>query len=57
PCPSSPSPCPYFYWYGDYSNTTGDLALETFTVNLTSPDDHGSNAFRRVDNVIFGCGH
>uniref|UniRef100_A0A1D1YPN5 Aspartic proteinase nepenthesin-1 n=1 Tax=Anthurium amnicola TaxID=1678845 RepID=A0A1D1YPN5_9ARAE len=44
-------PCPYFYWYGDRSNTTGDLALETFTVNLTGADAH------RVENVIFGCGH
>ncbi|WOL02226.1 aspartyl protease family protein 2-like [Canna indica] len=49
-------PCPYFYWYGDRSNTTGDLALETFTVNLTSPDGTGAQ-FRRVDDVIFGCGH
>ncbi|RZS27774.1 hypothetical protein BHM03_00061298 [Ensete ventricosum] len=48
--------CPYYYWYGDRSNTTGDLALETFTVNLTSPDGAG-DGFRRVDDVIFGCGH
>ncbi|CAN6272489.1 unnamed protein product [Urochloa humidicola] len=45
-------PCPYYYWYGDQSNTTGDLALESFTVNLTSP-----GASRRVDGVVFGCGH
>ncbi|CAL5022298.1 unnamed protein product [Urochloa decumbens] len=44
--------CPYYYWYGDQSNTTGDLALESFTVNLTSP-----GASRRVDGVVFGCGH
>ncbi|XP_062223433.1 aspartic proteinase nepenthesin-2-like [Phragmites australis] len=44
--------CPYYYWYGDQSNTTGDLALESFTVNLTAP---GSS--RRVDGVVFGCGH
>ncbi|XP_074555537.1 aspartic proteinase nepenthesin-2-like [Curcuma longa] len=44
--------CPYFYWYGDHSNTTGDLALETFTMNLT-----GVGEYRRVDDVIFGCGH
>ncbi|CAL9198846.1 aspartyl protease family protein 2 [Musa acuminata AAA Group] len=49
-------PCPYFYWYGDSSNTTGDLALETFTMNLTAPDGAGAE-FRRVDDVIFGCGH
>ncbi|CAL9055008.1 aspartyl protease family protein 2-like [Musa acuminata AAA Group] len=48
--------CPYFYWYGDRSNTTGDLALETFTVNLTAPDGSGAE-FRRVNDVIFGCGH
>ncbi|KAJ1280975.1 hypothetical protein BS78_04G273400 [Paspalum vaginatum] len=44
--------CPYFYWYGDQSNTTGDLALESFTVNLTAP-----GTSRRVDGVVFGCGH
>ena len=44
--------CPYYYWYGDQSNTTGDLALESFTVNLTAP-----GASRRVDDVVFGCGH
>lgn len=45
-------PCPYYYWYGDQSNTTGDLALESFTVNLTAP-----GASRRVDSLVFGCGH
>jgi hypothetical protein len=45
-------PCPYYYWYGDQSNTTGDLALEAFTVNLTA-----AGASRRVDGVTFGCGH
>ncbi|GJN19684.1 hypothetical protein PR202_gb06985 [Eleusine coracana subsp. coracana] len=44
-------PCPYYYWYGDQSNTTGDLGLESFTVNLT-----GSST-RRVDGVVLGCGH
>uniref|UniRef100_A0A0D3F491 Peptidase A1 domain-containing protein n=1 Tax=Oryza barthii TaxID=65489 RepID=A0A0D3F491_9ORYZ len=34
------------------SNTTGDLALEAFTVNLTAP-----GASRRVDDVVLGCGH
>lgn len=52
PCRGSTQPCPYFYWYGDRSNTTGDLALETFTVNLTAPGDSHS-----VENLIFGCGH
>lgn len=52
PCSGDHQPCPYYYWYGDRSNTTGDLALETFTVNLTSPA--GSH---RVNDVIFGCGH
>lgn len=44
-------PCPYYYWYGDQSNTTGDLALESFTVNLTD------GATRRVEGVVLGCGH
>ncbi|XP_010916060.1 aspartyl protease family protein 2 [Elaeis guineensis] len=56
PCRSGDRSCPYFYWYGDHSNTTGDLALETFTVNLTAADGTATE-FRRVDNVIFGCGH
>ncbi|KAF1868675.1 hypothetical protein Lal_00036113 [Lupinus albus] len=47
--------CPYFYWYGDSSNTTGDFALETFTVNLTEPS--GKSGQKRVENVMFGCGH
>ncbi|KAM3215091.1 hypothetical protein ACQJBY_067205 [Aegilops geniculata] len=46
-------PCPYYYWYGDQSNTTGDLALEAFTVNLTG----AAGSTRRVDGVAFGCGH
>jgi hypothetical protein len=45
-------PCPYYYWYGDQSNTTGDLALESFIVNFTAP-----GASRRVDGVVFGCSH
>ncbi|XP_010904875.1 aspartyl protease family protein 2-like [Elaeis guineensis] len=57
PCRSGDQACPYFYWYGDRSNTTGDLALETFTVNLTATDGGGGAEFRRVDEVIFGCGH
>lgn len=47
--------CPYYYFYGDTSNTTGDLAAETFTFNLTSPD--GSSELVRVENLVFGCGH
>lgn len=47
--------CPYFYWYGDSSNTTGDFAMETFTVNLTAPN--GDSVFKSVENVMFGCGH
>ncbi|CAL0307443.1 unnamed protein product [Lupinus luteus] len=47
--------CPYFYWYGDSSNTTGDFALETFTVNLTAPS--GKSGLKRVENMMFGCGH
>ncbi|CAA6671270.1 unnamed protein product [Spirodela intermedia] len=49
---ASAGACPYFYWYGDRSNTTGDLALETFTVNLTAAGEG-----HRVEDVIFGCGH
>ncbi|XP_021735276.1 aspartyl protease family protein 2-like [Chenopodium quinoa] len=55
PCKGRNQSCPYFYWYGDSSNTTGDFALETFTVNLTSPN--GDSEFKKVDNVMFGCGH
>lgn len=55
PCKGQNGSCPYFYWYGDSSNTTGDFALETFTVNLTSPN--GKSEFKKVDNVMFGCGH
>lgn len=55
PCKDKNQPCPYFYWYGDSSNTTGDFALETFTVNLTA--HNGKSEYRRVENVMFGCGH
>lgn len=55
PCRGDDQGCPYYYWYGDSSNTTGDLALEKFTVNLTGPN--GKSEFKEVDNVIFGCGH
>ncbi|KAJ8421751.1 hypothetical protein Cgig2_008871 [Carnegiea gigantea] len=37
------------------SNTTGDFALETFTVNLMAPS--GKSDVKKVDNVMFGCGH
>lgn len=56
PCKFETQSCPYFYWYGDSSNTTGDFAIETFTVNLTSSKT-GKSEFRRVENVMFGCGH
>ncbi|XVF81686.1 hypothetical protein PTKIN_Ptkin15bG0175300 [Pterospermum kingtungense] len=55
PCKAENQTCPYYYWYGDSSNTTGDFALEKFTVNLTSPS--GKSEFREVENVMFGCGH
>lgn len=55
PCKTENQTCPYFYWYGDSSNTTGDFALETFTVNLTTPA--GKSEFRQVEDVMFGCGH
>ncbi|KAL6554457.1 hypothetical protein OROMI_020130 [Orobanche minor] len=54
-CKGGNHSCPYYYWYGDRSNTTGDFAVETFTVNLTGPE--GKSGFREVDNVMFGCGH
>ncbi|XP_075480129.1 aspartyl protease family protein 2-like [Primulina tabacum] len=55
PCMAENQSCPYYYWYGDSSNTTGDFALEAFTVNLTTPS--GKSEFRKVENVMFGCGH
>ncbi|KAF5481516.1 hypothetical protein F2P56_002158 [Juglans regia] len=55
PCKSENQTCPYFYWYGDSSNTTGDFAVETFTVNLTTSS--GKSDMRQVENVMFGCGH
>ncbi|KAK2377707.1 aspartyl protease family protein [Trifolium repens] len=55
PCKDENQTCPYFYWYGDSSNTTGDFALETFTVNLTTPN--GKSELKHVENVMFGCGH
>ncbi|CAI8585029.1 unnamed protein product [Vicia faba] len=55
PCKDENQTCPYFYWYGDSSNTTGDFALETFTVNLTN--SNGNSEFKHVENVMFGCGH
>ncbi|MBA0848222.1 hypothetical protein Goshw_029844 [Gossypium schwendimanii] len=54
PCKTENQTCPYYYWYGDSSNTTGDFAIETFTVNLTS---NGNSEFKPVENVMFGCGH
>ncbi|KAG8488334.1 hypothetical protein CXB51_016354 [Gossypium anomalum] len=54
PCKTENQTCPYYYWYGDSSNTTGDFAVETFTVNLTSK---GNSEFKPVENVMFGCGH
>lgn len=55
PCKDETQSCPYFYWYGDSSNTTGDFASETFTVNLTDPN--GKSELKLVENVMFGCGH
>ncbi|KAL0283496.1 UNVERIFIED_CONTAM: Aspartyl protease family protein 2 [Sesamum radiatum] len=54
-CKGENQSCPYYYWYGDSSNTTGDFAVETFTVNLTALS--GKQEFRKVENVMFGCGH
>ncbi|KAI4363762.1 hypothetical protein MLD38_019937 [Melastoma candidum] len=55
PCKEENPSCPYFYWYGDHSNTTGDFAFETFTVNLTS--SNGVSEYPRDENVMFDCGH
>ncbi|PON89712.1 Aspartic peptidase [Trema orientale] len=55
PCKAENQTCPYYYWYGDSSNTTGDFALETFTVNLTT--NSGKAEFHRVEDIMFGCGH
>ncbi|XP_060213847.1 aspartyl protease family protein 2-like [Lycium barbarum] len=57
PCKSTEKnqTCPYYYWYGDSSNTTGDFALETFSINLTTPS--GNSEIKKVENVMFGCGH
>uniref|UniRef100_A0A1J3K0Q6 Aspartic proteinase nepenthesin-2 n=1 Tax=Noccaea caerulescens TaxID=107243 RepID=A0A1J3K0Q6_NOCCA len=55
PCKSDNQSCPYYYWYGDSSNTTGDFAAETFTVNLTT--NGGSSELYNVENLMFGCGH
>ncbi|KAI5075822.1 hypothetical protein GOP47_0009898 [Adiantum capillus-veneris] len=46
-----PHSCRYSYWYGDKSNTTGDLALETITFNLGSGQPYSLN------DIVFGCGH
>lgn len=54
-CKNEDQGCPYHYRYGDDSNSTGDLAYETFTVNLTAVG--GKSRFMRVENVMFGCGH
>ncbi|CAO2814192.1 unnamed protein product [Amaranthus hypochondriacus] len=55
PCKGENGSCPYYYWYGDSSNTTGDFALETFMVNFTSPN--GETKFKKAENMMFGCGH
>ncbi|KHN24691.1 Aspartic proteinase nepenthesin-2 [Glycine soja] len=54
-CKAENQTCPYFYDYADGSNTTGDFASETFTVNLTWPN--GKEKFKQVVDVMFGCGH
>ena len=54
-CTEENQTCPYFYWYGDSSNTTGDFALETFTINLTAHT--GKSEFRQLENMMFGSGH
>ncbi|BFI09428.1 hypothetical protein MPTK1_3g04565 [Marchantia polymorpha subsp. ruderalis] len=51
-CPvqsSSNASCNFFYAYGDGSNTTGDIAVDT--IHLTSTD----GAVADVPNFAFGC--
>ncbi|KAM5559462.1 aspartic proteinase CDR1-like [Rosa sericea] len=45
-CSSNSSSCDYQYSYGDGSHTTGNLSLDTVTLDSTS-----------IPNTIFGCGH
>ncbi|KAJ7964357.1 aspartyl protease family protein 2 [Quillaja saponaria] len=56
PCKAENQTCPYYYWYGDSSNTTGDFAVETFTVNL-STSTGWKQELKQAKNVMFGCGH
>ncbi|CAN6446408.1 unnamed protein product [Victoria cruziana] len=56
-CSSENGTCEYFYWYGDRSNTTGDLATETFTVNVSSGPGGGPGPVFRLEKLVFGCGH
>uniref|UniRef100_A0A2N9EY76 Peptidase A1 domain-containing protein n=1 Tax=Fagus sylvatica TaxID=28930 RepID=A0A2N9EY76_FAGSY len=56
----APATSPESYASGPFRAAHGDLgirdfALETFTVNLTTAS--GKSEFRRVENVMFGCGH
>lgn len=44
------SSCQYQYTYGDQSNTNGDLAFETISL-----DNNG--AAQGIPNFAFGCGH
>ncbi|BBN04432.1 hypothetical protein MPTK1_3g04550 [Marchantia polymorpha subsp. ruderalis] len=46
---SSNASCNFFYAYGDASNTTGDIAIDT--IHLTSTD----GAVVDVPNFLFGC--
>ncbi|KAH7295924.1 hypothetical protein KP509_27G070700 [Ceratopteris richardii] len=46
-----PHSCKYSYWYGDKSNTTGELALETMTFNL--PNGHHYT----LNGLVIGCGY
>ncbi|XP_002986201.2 aspartyl protease family protein 2 [Selaginella moellendorffii] len=49
---TSPKTCKYFYWYGDSSRTSGDLALESLSVSLS---DHPSSL--EIRDMVIGCGH
>lgn len=55
PCRSPDQSCPYYYWYGDQSNTTGELALDVFTVNVTSGSS--TQQQQQQHTLLFGCGH
>lgn len=43
--------CNYFYLYGDFSSTSGNMAYETFSLRQV-----GSARWASLPNISFGCG-